>query len=143
MLEAVHSTFPDAYSFIHASYSAPSSLYYGSDTISSEEGVQQGDLLEPLLFCLTIHPILSKCKAELRAGYLDDVTLGEELSMLANEVDLIKSRALKLGLELNEGKCELITVSPSQSLPQTFANFTSVSTQEAILLGSPLSFSPP
>jgi hypothetical protein len=55
MLEAVHTALPEAYAFIHASYSSPSNLFYGSDILSSEEGVQQGDPLGPLLFCLTIN----------------------------------------------------------------------------------------
>jgi hypothetical protein len=80
MLEAVHNAIPESYSFIYASYSSPSILFDGSDTLSSEEGVQQGDPIGPLLFCLAIHPILAKCKAELRVCYMDDITLGEAIT---------------------------------------------------------------
>ena len=117
MLEAVQRTLPEAYGFVHAAYSTPSTLFYGSDTISSEEGVQQGDPLGPLLFCLALHPILTECKAELRAGYLDDITLGGDVNLIGDEVDMLKTRALKIGLALNENKCELIMTHPPTVSP--------------------------
>ena len=51
---------------------APVQLGYGV-LIESAEGVQQGDPLGPLLFCLTIHQLCSRMKSELS---LDDGTLG-------------------------------------------------------------------
>ena len=35
-------------------------------------GVQQGDPLGPLLFCLSIHDLMLELKSEFRAFYLDD-----------------------------------------------------------------------
>ena len=59
MLHAVHACIAALLPFIHSSYSAPSLLYWGEEIIQSREGVQQGDPLGPLLFCLTIHPLVS------------------------------------------------------------------------------------
>ena len=41
----------------------------------SEEGPQQGDPLGPLLFCSTIHPLITSLSSGLTLGYLDNLTL--------------------------------------------------------------------
>lgn len=139
MLRAVASSLPEAYSYIHASYATSSNLAYGKHTIESAEGVQQGDPLGPLLFCLTIQPLLSDCRSELRIGYLDDITLGGEIQILGDEVEKLRAGAGELGLALNEGKCEIITtMSTVSSLPNNFSQFNIVSAEDATLLGSPL-----
>ena len=60
MLSAVLEVALNLFSFIHSAYSEPSFLFCGENVLSSVEGVQQGDLLSPLLFCLTIQPIVEK-----------------------------------------------------------------------------------
>jgi hypothetical protein len=47
------------HTWVEFCYDAHSNLIYGKDIIQSEEGVQQGDPLGPLLFCLAIHPTLT------------------------------------------------------------------------------------
>ena len=79
MLSAAQSLFPALYSFVHSTYAAPSILMWGNRTITSAEGVQQGDPLGPLLFCLILHQRSLHLKSEFQALYLDDVTLGGEL----------------------------------------------------------------
>ena len=44
----------------------------GKSVILSSESVQQGDPLEPLLFCLSIHHIYTQLKREFFIFYLDD-----------------------------------------------------------------------
>ena len=63
--EAVQSFVPIVYPFIHSAYSSPSMLFWEDKTIDSAEGVQQGDLLGPLLFCLTLHQLCGHLKSEL------------------------------------------------------------------------------
>jgi len=106
--------------------------------IQSATGVQQGDPLGPLLFCMTMHPVLSQCDAEIRIGYLDDVTLGGSISSLSQNVEYLKEASLSLGLVLNNNKCEFISNSIPQSLPSALQNFLYVNTSDAILLGSPI-----
>ena len=55
MLEAVQSLCLAIYTFVYSAYAAPSDLKWGDRSILSAEGVQQGDALGPLLFCLTLH----------------------------------------------------------------------------------------
>ena len=75
MLRAVQTFIPVLLPFVHSFYSAPSSLCWGDKIIQSMEGVQQGDPLGPLLFCLTIHPLVFLLKSELSIWYLDDGTI--------------------------------------------------------------------
>ena len=89
MLAAVRSSIPEIYEFCFLSYGSPSALQFGRQLISSEEGAQQGDPLGPLLFCLTIHPMLEPLSSKLVIGYLDDVTLGGAEHVLAADVALI------------------------------------------------------
>ena len=56
MLEAIQLLCLPLYTFAHLVYAAPSNLFWGDNTISSAEGLQQEDPLGPLLFCLLLHP---------------------------------------------------------------------------------------
>ena len=65
MLDEVLEKIPGIYKFCHLSYSKPSELVYSGLAIHSREGPQQGDPLDPLLFCGTIHPLLLSLTSEL------------------------------------------------------------------------------
>ena len=104
MLDAVFQNIPKIYKFCHLAYGKVSFLQYGSWTVVSEEDTQQGDPLGPLLFCLTIQPLLSSLDSELVIGYIDDITLGGSLLAVHNDVVLIKSRGLNAGCVLNIDK---------------------------------------
>jgi len=94
----VHNRVPELYAFCYSVYSHPSTLFYGSYIISSEEGPQQGDLLGPLLFSNTIQPLLSSLSSELSLGYLDDVTLAGPADTVASDVADIVDVNNALGL---------------------------------------------
>ena len=140
MLEAVAKSLPEIYRFVYSTYAFHSTLQLGQFSIPSEEGIQQGDPLGPLEFCLSIQPLLEDSLLELVIGYLDDVTLGGPVDILASDIERIRSAALKLGLILNEKKCEVII--NDKSLPliggTILENFTVVQKEEAYLLGAPL-----
>jgi len=67
------------------------------------------DPMEPLLFCNTIQPLLQSLQAELPLGYLDDLTLGGEQSVVAKDVDRVVEVRQAMGLSLNFSKCKLIS----------------------------------
>ena len=56
MLESVAGMCPGLLPLVSSAYESPSHLWLGDNVLSSEEGVQQGDPLGPLLFSITIHP---------------------------------------------------------------------------------------
>ena len=117
ILEAVASSLPEACAYVYSSSAASSNLIFGNHVVESSEGVQQGDPLGPLLFCLAIHPLLTECTSELRIGYLDDITLGGETLSVANEIVRLRDGAAEMGLFLNERKCEVIAPVSISPLP--------------------------
>jgi len=76
ILESTATHFPELLPFVTSSYGYSSDLYYDANIIISDEGVQQGDPLGPLLFCITINDVLHSLMSPFVAGYLDDITLG-------------------------------------------------------------------
>ena len=89
MLELVASELPELYHFCHLAYGASTTLQFGDEVIWSAEGVQQGDPLGPLLFCLVLHPILLSLDSPLKIGFMDDVTLGGDIALVAEDVERI------------------------------------------------------
>ena len=140
MLEAVAKDMPEIYRFAHASYSCGSVLKFGTHVIMSEEGPQQGDPLGPMLFCLTIHPLLMSLKSELRIGFLDDVTLGGPEKVVSEDITVVESEAAKLGLQLNKLKCEITSrVNRQQnSYREAFSGFQFTDLDNLFMLGSPV-----
>ena len=59
ILEKAASLIPEAYPYVKAAYADSLFLGYEGHTIVSAEGIQQGDPLGPLLFCIGIHSLLS------------------------------------------------------------------------------------
>ena len=101
MLIRVRELAPELLPFMHSAYSAPSTLLWGETPLQSSEGVQQGDPLGPLLFCLAIHPLTEKLTSELVVFYLDDGTLGGRVGEVLQDLQTVEGAAEDLGLQLN------------------------------------------
>jgi hypothetical protein len=138
MLLAVKDRLPELYPYIHSSYSSPASLHFGSSIINSNEGAQQGDPIGPLLFCITVQPLLQSLKSELTLGYLDDLTLAGDQHVAAEDVERITAFGSQLGLSLNVSKCEIITHSNTVVTEPLLQSFIRVEMNNASLLGAPL-----
>src|ERR1700730_2918404 len=138
MLNEVSKRIPELYKFCNLSYSCPSSLKFGEWTIESQEGVQQGDPLGPMLFCLTIHPLLSSLKSLLTEDFLNDITLrGNEIN-LATDVQAIVDGGQELGLQLNISKCKLIALRDITPSDPALSSFLQLTPSNSTLLGVPL-----
>ena len=116
MLDAIARVAPEIYSFCHSAYSVNSILSFGDHEVVSSEGPQQGDPLGPLMFSITIQPILDKLNSELVIGYLDDITLGGGVHQVAADIEIVVKDAEAMGLILNANKCELISFE-SENIP--------------------------
>ena len=140
MLLAVEELIPEILPFVHSVYCSPSFLMWGEEVIYSSEGVQQGDPLGPLLFCLTIHKLCMKLKSEFNVFYLDDGTVGGYCDDVVQDVKMIEEGAGALGLQLNRGKTELICTDPvsRKVFLSAFPDVKSVDPECAVLLGSPI-----
>ena len=131
----VHNRIPELYAFCRSAYSQTSCLFFGPYIVSSEEGAQQGDPIGPLVFCNTIHPVLSSLDASLNLGYLDDVTLGGTAETVASDVAEIIRAGKEIGLSLNVSKCELIAHKDFQVGNALLQSFHRVELEDATLLG--------
>ena len=140
MLQAVSNLAPELAPFVLASYSEPSTLFWGGTSLGSSEGVQQGDPLGPLLFCLTIHKLTSQLESKFCLFYLDDETLGGDAEQVLLALLSVEQGAKELGLSLNHGKCEVISKDPAATgvLLASAPNLQVTDPDFATLLGSPL-----
>jgi Reverse transcriptase (RNA-dependent DNA polymerase) len=98
-------------------YDSPSHLFYEGEIVcNSARGVQQGDLLGPLLFChvlrhvsLGIADIFASAEpttAALNTSYLDDGVIGHTLGTLSRVLSYLQSPQVQdLGLSLHLAKC--------------------------------------
>ena len=109
--ETVEQQIPGLLWYFDSAYGQSTHLEYGDFTIESAEGIQQGDPLGPLLFCLTIHPLLSGIHSNFVSGYLDDIALGGEAAVAISDIQRLELAAKTLGLSLNYNKCEVIGLS--------------------------------
>ena len=62
-----------------------------------------GNPIGPHLFCLTIQPLLESLRSTLKAGYLDNITLGGPAQIVAADVHTVLREGQDLGLNLNVG----------------------------------------
>ena len=140
VLEAVAAITPQLLPYVFSCYSSPSTLYLqNTTTLESREGIQQGDPLGPLLFCLSIQPVILQLSSEFRVFYLDDGTLGGLEKDVLHDFFSIKQECSSLGLKLNISKSELISYGPAGAqLLKVAPNLRQIHPNEATLLGSPI-----
>ena len=78
------------------------------ETLQSSEGIQQGDPMGPLLFCLAIHDIVQEVHSAFHVFYRDDGTLGGSVQEVLHDLSFVERAPSDLGLHLNHDKLELI-----------------------------------
>ena len=137
VLAAASEHLPSLIKYVHSSYGASSFLAFGDHLLLSEEGVQQGDPLGPLLFCLAVLPVVKRLSSPLNLWYLDDGTLGGSPSQVLADFKLIKSEGIHMGLQVNAGKCEVVDLNGCCDLP-CFENVQQVDVTNLTPLGAPL-----
>ena len=115
LLRECQERFPDLLPWAKWCYGSQALLFYGdSIEIKSCVGVQQGDPLGPLLFCLVLHVLVRKIHLacphlDLERWYLDDGVLAGSAADVATALAIIRQDGPALGLHLNLKKCELFS----------------------------------
>ena len=141
VIKAVAELIPSLTPLVNSCYSQSAILDFGSWTIDSCEGVQQGDPLGPLLFALAIRHISHSCISPLRIWYLDDCSLAGNINQVTEDVKRIIELGERVGLQLNARKCEIVSNDGSfqSALLSTLTGAKSISLDDVTLLGAGLS----
>lgn len=143
MIQIVKEKYPKMFAYISQCYGTKSYLCYGNDVISSEEGVQQGDPLGPLLFCLVIQPIILNVQSKMNEWYLDDGSIGDSIDTVIADIKKIITLSKEVGLKLNTSKCEVLRIKPLnnseiEKLNEVLPDIIVPPLEEFCLLGAPL-----
>ena len=116
VLDIVQAHFPALARWATWCYQHPSSLYFGGRmVIPLAAGVEQGDLLGPLLFAAAIQPLAEQLQASMPFSvfYLDDGVLAGDALSVGRGLQAIQQ------VTLNLDKCELVAVGPTSSATLT------------------------
>lgn len=92
---------PDLYPFLHQAYSNAAPLFFGSDTLNSTTGIQQGDPCSPPAFALAVDQVVKSCASPLNIWYLDGGTIGGNLHTVIKDIQTAIPALADLGLEVN------------------------------------------
>ncbi|KAL0214112.1 hypothetical protein P9112_006296 [Eukaryota sp. TZLM1-RC] len=117
-----------------------SDLIYNSCGLKSSSGVQQGDPLGPILFCLAIHKTLNIIKQKYPSikivAYKDDISLIGSFDLLELVAQEIADSYGNIGLHLNASKCLLIGSSAQDLvINDSIVPFTNYSSDSVKFLG--------
>lgn len=113
MHRQVNEKTPSLKTFVEGIYVTSSpALFCGKEIIESQQGVQQGDPMAPVLFCMAIQPLLDEIKAkfpnlDINAWYLDDGNLVGSIEDISGVLKYIDEHGPRYGLKLNRKKTEL------------------------------------
>jgi len=108
ILDSIAGKTPEIYRLVHSAYSCQPVLSFGGHEILSREGAHQGDPLGSLEFCEAVQPLLERLQSSAKIGFMDDVTLSEDLVTIEKDIITMLESSPDTGLHLNTNKCELI-----------------------------------
>ena len=114
LLDECSAHFPELLPWASWCYGLHPTLWHPMGIISSETGVQQGDPLGPMFFCLVLHKLVTaittdnECSSLLfHRWYIDDGVVAGPKHAVAKVFSIIQELGPPLGLFINAGKCEL------------------------------------
>ena len=114
LLDECSAHFPELLQWAAWCYGQHPLLWSPMGTIMSESGVQQGDPLGPLLFCLVLQKVLSAIASDpicfdllFHAWYIDDGVIAGSKQAVVQALSIIQDLGPPLGLVINSSKCEL------------------------------------
>ena len=137
-LNAVKECFPELLAYSYSSYCTPHVLLFNNEMIKSSEGVQLGDPLGVLLFCLTISNITKNMESDLSVFYLEKGIIGGSIEAVQKDFSKLERTAKELGLHLNHASCEVICNNQVNEFCRSFPRVQVVDSHSFSLLGYPI-----
>ena len=132
-MKTISKFIPEIYCFVHATYSGEPILQFMNRILRSLKGPFQGDPLASLKLFSSIHRLLKRLVAELRLGFMDDITLAGKSSTF------IKEAGAQLGLLINASKCEIIYKNTTKQFESSaFEGFQRIELDHLCLLSVPI-----
>jgi hypothetical protein len=109
LLAEVQKRAPKLLAWANFCYANHSNLFLQGCPLRSEQGVQQGDPLGPLFFCLVWQRIVEQMPEllALNVWYLDDGHLVGSPKDLRKAADIIATEGAKVGVHINQNKCRV------------------------------------
>ena len=144
ILEEYANHFPELLPWVSWCYGKHPYLWHQLDILTSEQGVQQGDPLGPLLYALVLQKVVitiskDSCYADLllHRWYLDDGAIAAFVVVaVRHALHILDEMGPQLGIHINHSKCELLSQNvdfalfPSQMKTSTEPNL--------VILGVPI-----
>ncbi|XP_055357023.1 uncharacterized protein LOC129602087 [Paramacrobiotus metropolitanus] len=119
ILKSAEEFMPEYYKFVWQCYGEPSILLHGKYSVSSQAGIQQGDPLGPLLYCLATTGPHKRLKSKLKECFLDNDALGGDPEDVFDDLRSLQEALRVHWLTLNIAKCELMVIGGSEKERQT------------------------
>jgi len=108
-------------------------LTFGEYLLLWDEGIQQGNPLGPLLYCVSSLKLARSMTSEFNAWFLDDGSLGGHVSSLLCDLETIRGVGPSIDLVLSEDKCEITDdISMVASMKAIMPNIRHIPCSEAI-----------
>ena len=114
LLDECRAHFSEIFQWAAGCYGDHPLLLSAMGTLRSESGVQQGDPLGPLLFCLVLHKVVTAIAVDsicsqlsFHSWYMDDGVIAGPKQAALQALSIIKQLGPPLGLFINTSKCEL------------------------------------
>eukprot|EP00731_Ephydatia_muelleri_P012448 Em0006g1342a len=140
--QALLDEFPELLQLAAWCYGQHPLLWSPMGTIMSESGVQQGDPLGPLLFCLVLQKVLSAIASDpncfdllFHAWYIDDGVIAGPKQAVVQVLSIIQDLGPPLGLVINSSKCELYGDCDLQPFPSEMKKCNAFNFE---ILGAPI-----
>ena len=142
LLDECSAHFPELLQWAAWCYGQHPLLWSPMGTIMSESGVQQGDPLGPLLFCLVLQKVLSAIASDpncfdllFHAWYIDDGVIAGSKQAVVQALSIIQDLGPPLGLVINSSKCELYGDCDLQPFPSEMKKCNAFNFE---ILGAPI-----
>ena len=124
LLDECRAHFSEIFQWAAGCYGDHPLLLSAMGTLRSESGVQQGDPLGPLLFCLVLHKVVTAIAADsicsqlsFHSWYMDDGVIAGPKQAALQALSIIKQLGPPLGLFINASKCELFSKEGFRGFP--------------------------